>query len=178
MTVGEYHRMGDAGVFAPDARLELIEGEIIDMAPIGSRHAGMVRDLMRRLFHAAGPHAIVSCQDPIWLDDNNEPQPDLCLLRPREDLYRPSHPRPGDVLLVVEVADTTLVYDRDIKLPLYARAGIPEVWIVDLATPILQIHRTPAGDRYAEVAATAAPGILAPAALPEISVDLSALFPR
>jgi Uma2 family endonuclease len=176
LTVGDYHRMGDAGIFAPDARVELIAGEIIDMAPIGSRHAGTVSYLVHRLVLAAGLKACVSCQNPIVLDDYSEPQPDLCLLRPRADFYASAHPRPADVLLVVEVAETTLAYDRDIKLPLYARAGIPEVWIIDVAKPILHVHRAPAGDRYAEVTETTAPGIVALAAQPDIGIDLTGIF--
>ncbi len=176
LTVGQYHRMGEAGIFAPDARVELIEGEVIDMAPIGSRPAGTVSYLVHRFVLAAGPKACVSCQNPIILDAYNEPQPDLSLLKPRPDFYRSSHPRPADVLLAVEVAETTLTYDRDIKLPLYARAGIPEVWIIDLATPVLLIHRAPVADRYTERVETSAPGKVALAALPEIGIDLSGLW--
>src|SRR6266487_355884 len=128
----EYLRMGDAGVFAPDARLELIEGEIVEMAPIGSRHAGAVKALNRLFSRLVGDQAVVSVQDPVIIGDRSVPQPDLALLKPRADSYSGAHPTAADVLLMVEVADTTLPFDMDTKVPLYARSGIAEVWVVDL----------------------------------------------
>ena len=147
-TAEEYERMGEAGVFAPDARLELIEGEIIEMSPVGERHAACVKRLSRTLNRQADESIIVSTQDPILLDDGSEPQPDIALLKFRDDFYRSGHPRPEDVLLVIEVSDTTLQYDRQIKLPLYARAGIPEVLIFNLPDEQLEYHAQPTDGTY------------------------------
>jgi Uma2 family endonuclease len=139
-TVAEFERMGEAGVFTKDARLELIEGEIIEMSPIGSRHAACVKFLSRFLNQTVGDIALVSTQDPIRLNDFSEPQPDLALLRLRDDFYRDAHPTPVDVLLVIEVADTTLGYDRQVKVPLYAEAGIAEAWIINLTEERIEIY--------------------------------------
>lgn len=140
--------MGEAAIFHEDARLELIEGEIVEMSPIGSRHAACVNFLTGFLSRALGNAAIVSIQNPIQLNDLTEPQPDVALLRPRDDFYRNSHPQPRDVLLVIEVADTTVDYDRSIKLPLYATAGIPEVWIINLPAEHIEIYAAPLADAY------------------------------
>jgi Uma2 family endonuclease len=129
-TVHDYHRMGEAGILHEDDRVELIEGEIVEMAAIGTRHFSCVNGLTRLLVRGVGDEAIVSVQNPVRLDEHNEPQPDLTVLRVRD--YRESLPVPEDVLLLIEVSDTTLRYDRGVKLPLYARAGIREVCILDL----------------------------------------------
>ena len=150
-TVDEYHRMGEAGIFTEGDRVELVDGEILGMTPIGSLHAACVDRLNRLLVLSAGEQASVRVQSPISLGPDSEPQPDLTLLRPRHDFYASAHPRPGDVLLVVEVADTTLAFDRAVKVPLCARAGIPEVWLVDLAGEAVEVYRRPTGDQYAEV---------------------------
>lgn len=175
-TVAEYHRMGESGIFLPDARVELIDGEIIDMTPIGSRHAGIVKRLIRVFSRAVGDGAIVAAQDPISLGDFSEPQPDLALLRFREDFYARSHPRPEEILLVVEVSDATLQYDREVKLPLYARAGIPEAWLVDVDAGALEIHRRPSGGRYVEQERFGNPEKVEVSSLPGIGFDLSGLL--
>lgn len=131
-TVGEYRRMGETGIFQPDARVELVEGEIVEMSPIGKRHAACVARLTRALTFSLNLVALVWAQNPVELGDYSEPQPDLTLLKPRDDFYENAKPRPEDVLAVIEVSDTTLEYDRRVKVPLYARAGIPEVWIINL----------------------------------------------
>jgi len=131
-TVSEYDRMGETGVFAPGARVELIEGEIIEMSPIGSRHAACVERIRDHLHEFARRRFLVRTQNPIVLNDFSEPQPDISVLRFREDYYDKAHPRPQDVLLVIEVADTTFPFDRQVKLPLYARAGIPEFLLFNL----------------------------------------------
>jgi Uma2 family endonuclease len=176
LTVADYHRMGEAGVFAHDARVELIEGEVIDMAPIGSRHAGTVSFLIARFGVCLGGHGILWPQNPVVLDFHSEPQPDIAILRPRGDFYRLSHPRPKDVLVVIEVSETTLRYDQEVKLPLYARAGVPEVWIVDLENSVLLVYTEPDGEIYGQRLELSAPGVLAPSTLPEVAIDLSALF--
>jgi Uma2 family endonuclease len=152
ISAGEYERMGEAGIFPPGARLELIEGDIYEMSPIGSPHAACVKYLNRVLSELSGKTFIVGTQDPIRLDDFSEPQPDLTLLRWRADFYRGAHPTPADVLLVVEVADTTVVTDRTIKIPLYARAGILEAWVVNIPDERVEIYTDPAGEAYQTVA--------------------------
>jgi Uma2 family endonuclease len=177
LTVEEYHRMAQAGVLAPDARVELIEGEVIDMAPIGSRHWSVVNRLNRMLTLAVGEQAIVSVQSPLRLGPRSEPQPDLTLLKPQNDFYAHSLPTTADTLLVVEVADTTGAYDRQVKLPLYARHGVPELWIVDLEMAVLRVCRQPAGETYREIETLAAPGLQAIAALPGVTIDLAGILP-
>ncbi|HZH32583.1 MAG TPA: Uma2 family endonuclease [Pyrinomonadaceae bacterium] len=147
-SAAEFERMGEAGVFTKDARLELIEGEIIEMSPIGSRHAACVNFLTRFLIRALGDTTLVTIQNPIRLNDFSEPEPDLALLRLRDDFYRDAHPTPADVLLVIEVADTTLAYDRQIKAPLYAQAGIEETWIVNLTEEQIETYSGLADGSY------------------------------
>ncbi len=176
LTVADYYRMGEAGVFAPNARVELIEGEVIDMAPIGTRHAATVARLNRAASMAVGTKAIVSVQNPLRLGELSEPEPDLMLLKPRADFYADAHPTAADVLLLIEVADTSARYDREIKLPLYARHGVPEVWIVDLEARLLRFHRAPAGEAYGQSSTTASPGRTAIAALPGVEIDLAPIL--
>lgn len=145
-TVHDYHRMGEAGILHEDDRVELIEGEIVEMAAIGTRHFSCVNGLTRLLVRNVGDEAIVSVQNPVRLDEQTEPQPDLTVIRPRD--YRESLPVPKDVMLLIEVSDTTLRYDHGVKLPFYARSGIREVWIVDLAGEIIERHTDPSGYSY------------------------------
>jgi Uma2 family endonuclease len=147
-TVAQYNRMGETGILTEDDRVELIEGEIIEMSPIGRRHAACVGRLTNLFGRLLAERAIVWVQNPIVLNDYSEPQPDVALLRRRDDFYERSLPTPDDVLLVVEVADTTLEYDRQIKAPLYARAGIAEVWIVNLMDEKIEIYVQPMNDAY------------------------------
>jgi len=149
-TVDEYYRMGEAGVFDENDRVELLDGHIYAMSPIGSEHASCVDRLTRLFVLRAGNDAIVRVQNPVRLADDSEPEPDLALLAPRDDAYAAEHPGPEAVMLVVEVADTSLAFDREVKLPLYADAGIPEVWLVDLASGEMHVFRRPASDGYAE----------------------------
>lgn len=177
LSVAQYERMGEAGVLAADARVELIEGELIEMAPIGTRHAAAVKRLNHAFNAALGERAVVAVQDPLRLGDYSEPQPDLMLLRPRDDFYGAAHPTAADVLLLVEVSDTTIRFDRAIKLPLYAREKIAEVWIVDLDDLVLRIHRNPADGSYRDVQDLPAPsGLVELAAFPGIVIDLGGLL--
>ncbi len=175
LTVKEFDRMGEAGIFAPGERVELIDGELFKMSPIGSRHASRVSRLNNMLAHALFEHAIVSAQNPIVLGDLSEPEPDITVLEFRADYYSAAHPQAADILLLVEVADSSIRYDRKVKLPLYARHGVPEVWIFDLNKGRLEVHREPANgayrhrDYYSE-------GSITPAALPDIRVDLGPLL--
>jgi Uma2 family endonuclease len=170
--VEDYYRMAEAGILGEDDRVELIEGEIVEMPPIGSPHGGGVKALNRLFSRLVGDRAIVSVQDPVRLSEISEPVPDVCLLRPRQDLYRDSHPRPADVLLLVEVADTTAAFDRRVKLPLYARAGIAEYWIVDLEAGIVEVFRGPGPEGYAERAEFRPGDSVAPAAFPDAVLSL------
>lgn len=147
-TVSEFYQMADAGIFSEDDRVELLAGEIVEMSPIGSRHASCVDRLARSLHQQAGSSLIVRTQSPIRLDDHSEPQPDIAVIRFREDFYRDAHPGPADVLLIVEVADTSVDVDRGVKGPLYARAGIPEVWVVDLSDRFVDVYQDPYRDAY------------------------------
>lgn len=175
LTVSEYHKMGETGILGPDTRVELIDGEIIDMAPIGSRHAGTVNMLIKRFGKATGDRAILAVQNPLMLSDYWEPQPDVMLLRSRPDHYRDNHPRAADVLLLIEVAESSAGYDRNIKLPGYARHGIPEVWLIDLEQGEITAYRDPAPEGYREVRRVQAPYQEAPLMLSEITVDLGGL---
>lgn len=149
-TVSEYHRMAEAGILGEDDSVELINGQLYVMSPIGSQHAACVRRLSRLFFQHTGPDALVSVQNPIFIDPDSEPEPDVALLKPRDDDYAARHPRPEEVLLVVEVAGSSLTFDQKTKLPVYARAGIPEVWIVALDEDRLYVYRQPEAGRYAE----------------------------
>jgi Uma2 family endonuclease len=147
-TVAEFERMGEAGIFRADDRLELLEGEIYEMSPIGSRHAACVDFLIAVLSPLARRRFIVRGQNPVRLDDFSEPQPDIALLRWRDDFYRHAHPTPADVLLVIEVADSTVESDRGYKIPLYAKAGIPETWLVNMPAERIEIYAEPANGAY------------------------------
>jgi len=147
-TVAEYERMGQIGIFSEDDRVELVCGEIIEMSPIGERHAACVDFLTQFITLRLRRDAIVRVQNPVQLDDYSEPQPDIAVLKRRDDFYRRAHPRPEDVLLVIEVSDSPLEYDRKVKTPLYAGAGIPEAWLVNLPEERIEVYSDPAGGEY------------------------------
>ena len=175
LTVSDYHRMGEAGILGTE-RVELIDGELIDMAPIGAGHAGTVRGLNRVLTAACMGRAIVDVQNPVRLDGFSEPQPDLAVLRLRADDYRGAHPGPADVLLVVEVADSSLRFDREVKLPMYARAGIGEVWIVDLGARVVESDAGLVDGGYATVRRHGSEATVALTLSPDIEVMLGDVF--
>ncbi len=143
LSVDDYYRMAEVGILDRGARVELIDGEIIDMSPIGVVHAALVNVLVRYLSQHFGDSTFVSSQNPLQLDHENEVEPDLTLLRPRSDCYCTAHPTAADTLLVIEVADTSLAYDLDVKVPLYARFGVPEVRVIEAATRRTQLFRGP-----------------------------------
>jgi len=147
-SVEDYHRMGEAGILAEDDRLELVDGEVVEMSPIGGQHMNCVNLLNRFLSRHCGDDVVVSVQNPIRLGDRSEPQPDIALIRWGAKANRLTVPGPSQVLLVIEVSDTTLPYDRDVKLPLYAGAGIPEAWIFDLQGGAIVRHTEPVGDAF------------------------------
>ena len=172
-TVQEYHLMSEAGVFANNERVELIEGEIIQMAAIGTRHASSVKRLIAVFSDLERRKAIIGAQDPIQLTERTEPQPDVVLLRPRADYYATAHPVPSEVLLLVEVADSTVDNDRNIKVPIYARSLIQEVWLVDLVENCLEVYRQPGPNGYSLMLKFWRGQQVAPLAFPdfEVSVD-------
>jgi Uma2 family endonuclease len=176
LTVAEYHRMCEVGILTERDRVELIEGELIAMSPIGSEHAGAVNALTRLLVQAVGERGTVAVQNPVRLDDLSEPQPDFAVLKPRADDYRRATPRSGDVLLIVEVADTSLAYDRDVKRSLYARHGVPEFWIVNLAGNEVEVCRAPTGDQYASVSHVGRDGVLEPELLSGVAIAVTAIL--
>ncbi|MDT0499271.1 Uma2 family endonuclease [Algiphilus sp. W345] len=173
-TVRDYYLMAQAGILRPEDRTELIDGEIIDMAPIGSAHASVVKKIVWQLQTQLLNQAILSVQDPIHLNDLSQPQPDIALLRPRPDFYRDAHPQAADVLLLIEVADSSLDYDRNTKLALYARHAIPEVWLVDLPASRVERWQQPSTKTYQTQDILS--GHVAPGLLPACGIDISALF--
>ena len=175
-TVADYHRLAETGVLEPDARVELLDGQVVDMSPIGSRHAGTVKWLSRRLGSLLGDRAILGVQDPVVLDEYSEPEPDIAVLEPRADFYREAHPRASDVLLIVEVADATLEKDRDIKVPLYARDGIREVWIVDLNADRVEVYRDPRDGDYESQAIRMRADTLTMLAFPDVALRVDELI--
>jgi Uma2 family endonuclease len=175
ITVDEYEQMVKAGVFREDDRLELIEGDLVKMSPIGAAHAGYVKRLNRLLSQQVSGNALIAIQDPVRLI-RSEPEPDIALLRPRADDYIDSLPQAADIVLVVEVADTSVDYDRQVKLPLYAAAGITEAWLLDLNRRVVEVHRQPGEAGYAEKRTLRAGDQLTNAALPGFALGLNELF--
>ncbi len=173
-TVDDYHRMREAGILSEDDRVELIEGEIVVMSPIGKRHASAVNRLLDKFLPLQlRRKAIISVQNPIRLGEHSEPQPDLALLVPRDDFYAEGHPGPDDVLLLVEVVESSGDYDREVKVPLYARFGIREVWLVDLEKGILEVYREPSQKGYRTRQLLGDDATVSPIAFPEIELSVS-----
>ncbi|NOG72564.1 Uma2 family endonuclease [Roseicella sp. DB1501] len=168
-----YYRMAEAGILTRDDRVELIEGEIVDMVPIGSPHSAAVNGLIAVLASAVQGRATVTAQSPLRLSDASEPRPDFMLLKPRADVYRSAHPTPADVLLLVEVAQSSLAYDRQVKLPLYARHKVPEVWIVNLGEDVVEVYREPKDEAYLATTLAARGDMLEPAALPGLRIAVT-----
>lgn len=175
-SVEEYHRMAEVGILGSDDRVELIDGELVTMAPIGKWHASRVSRLDHLFQKAAADDALVWVQSPISLPPRSEPQPDIALLKPRADFYASALPAAQDVLLIVEVADTSLAYDRDIKLKLYARHGIPEFWILDREHLALEIHREPSAKGYRITLRPEAAESISPVAVPRVVINVGDLF--
>ena len=166
LTRKDYYRLGEAGTLGEGDRVELLEGQLIDMSPIEPRHAIVTDNLAERLVKAFSGRAQVRCQGPVVLDEGSEPHPDFALVRRPWRGYPHTHPEPGDIFLLIEVADSSLAFDRTVKLRLYARAGIPEVWIVDLTTDGVLVHRGPSGRAYGPEVRVEGAGVLGVEALP------------
>jgi len=175
-SVDDYYRMAEAGILSEDSRVELIDGDIIVMSPIGPRHASVVDRLIDRFATRTANRAILRVQSPIHLNEHNEPEPDLTLLRPRDDFYESSHPGPNDVLLFIEVMDRSADYDRNTKLNLYARFGLSEVWLIDLAQHLVEVYRTPNQGVDTEILIRKPGQTVSPAALPDLELAMDALF--
>lgn len=178
-TSAEYHAMDDAGVFAPDERVQLIAGEIVVMSPMGSRHAAGIC-LLTDAFATSGRLAgrvLARVQLPVVIPATSESEPDLALLVRREGGYARAHPRPEDVRLLVEVADSTLAYDRRVKLPLYAAAGIPESWLMNLQEDVIEAHTDPSPNGYRTVRRYHLGDAIAPITFPELLIPVSQLIP-
>ena len=172
-TVRDFYRMAEAGVFREDDRVELLAGEVVEMTPIGSHHAACVNRLHRMFHDRLESSVIVSVQNPVRLEEHSEPQPDLAVIRFRSDFYREAHPSAADVLLVVEVADSSADLDREVKVPLYARAGIPEVWVVDLAAGAVDVYRGASPQGYRHHRPMGSADRLIPDQLPSLEVAVS-----
>jgi Uma2 family endonuclease len=176
-TVHDYHRMGEAGILSEDDRVELIYGEIVAMSPIGPRHNAAVDRANRAMVHATGDKAIVRVQGSVGLDEYNEPQPDIVLLRPKEDFYASRLPDPGDILLIVEIAESSLEYDRTIKSRLYAETGIPEYWVADLKKDCLFAYGDLRDKSYHRIRELHRGDYVAPLLLPECRLRIDVLLP-
>jgi Uma2 family endonuclease len=176
-SVEEYYGMGEAGILKPDERTELIEGEIYIMPPIGPGHAAGGSRAARSFHRRLGDRAVVRSRNPIRLSNDSEPQPDIVLARPDFDRYRAAHPRPEDIYLVVEVSDTTLATNRDVKLPLYARAGIPEAWLMNLRDDRIEVYRDPAPEGYRSITLVPRDGAVTPLAFPDVTIPCAELLP-
>ena len=177
-SVKEYYLMAEAGILSPRDRVELIDGEIVQMAAIGSYHAACVDTLTRLFIETLGRRVIVRVQNPVRLSEYSEPEPDVALLRPRADFYRDAHPRAGDVMLIVEVSHSTVEYDRDVKTPLYAEAGIPELWLVNLDEDFIDGLSDPDGAGYRTTRRYARGERIAPSLLPDAALEVSEILRR
>lgn len=175
-TVQEYHLMAEAGVFRDNERVELIAGEIIQMEAIGRRHAARVDRLAELFYDRLRRFAIIRVQNPICLDDLSEPQPDIALVQRRTDFYEESLPNSGDILLLVEVADSTVNYDRTVKVPNYARSGIREVWLWDLEANCLEVYRNPTANGYSSMQKFECGASISPLAFPELEVSIDRIL--
>jgi Uma2 family endonuclease len=176
LTLADYHSRVESGVLTEDDRVELIEGEIVPMAAIGSRHAACVRRLSLLFFEGLGGRALVSAQNPVALVDDSELEPDIVLLNPHGDFYSERHPGAEDVLLVIEVADATLQKDRNRKGPLYARSGIREYWLLNLLSSALEVYRDPRPEGYGSVQVLRRGEAVSSWAFPDLVLDVASIF--
>jgi Uma2 family endonuclease len=177
-TVEQYHKMIESGILTEDDRVELIRGEIIEMSPIGTKNAACVKCLNQLLSRKLWDRVLIAIQDPIELNDNLEPQPDVALLKPREDFYETAHPQPQDIFLLIEVADSSVNYEREEKIPLYAEANIIEVWLVDINEQIVEVYREPTAAGYQLMQKFTFGQTLSIQAFPDINITVNEIFGR
>jgi Uma2 family endonuclease len=175
LSLDDYQRMLDAGILTGASHVELIEGVIVDMSPIGSLHAGVV-DQIVRVIAPQTTNAILRVQNPVRLGGYSEPEPDIALLKPRKDYYKKSHPEAEDILLIIEVADSSIDYDRKIKIPLYAQHRVPEVWLIDLNLQRIEIYLEPSDDGFRKILKPSLDTALSPALVAEIKFVSRELF--
>jgi len=176
-TVRDYHQMVNAGILCEDDRVELIHGEVVRMSPIGTRHNAAVRRATHALVKIVDDRAIVSVQGSIQLGEYDEPQPDIVLLRPRDDFYASRHANPPDTLLIVEMADSSLEYDQTVKMSLYAKTGVPEYWIANLQNDCLIVYQDPHENTYRVIRELRRGDAIAPQRLQECRIPIDALLP-
>ena len=176
LTVSQFQQMIAHGILTKDDRVELLNGEILAMSPINPSHAGLANRLNRLLVRLVEDRAVVAVQNPIQLDDESQPQPDLCLLRPRADDYTTAHALPHEVLLAIEIAESSARLDRAVKRPAYARAGIAELWIIDLKKKVVEVYRDPADGEYQTTLLVRGGQTLAPQALPDVALQAAMLL--
>ncbi|MEH2299918.1 MAG: Uma2 family endonuclease [Nostoc sp.] len=177
-TVEQYHKMVESGILKEDDRVELIRGEIIEMSPIGTKHAACVNRLVNLLVQLLGKRVILAAQNPVVLNNNSEPQPDVALLKSRDDFYATAHPQPQDIFLLIEVADSTVVYEREEKIPLYAKANIIEVWLVDINEQIVEVYQQPTAVRYQLMQKFTSGQTLSIQTFPDVSISVNEIFGR
>jgi Uma2 family endonuclease len=174
--VEQYHQMIESRILTESDRMELIQGEILQMSPVGRRHAACVDRLVELLVLQLASQAIVRVQNPIQLNNHSEPQPDLALLRRRPDFYAQGHPTPDDILLIIEVSDSSADYDREVKVPVYAQDGIFEVWLIDLNAQTLEVYREPSGKDYQVKQKFSRGQTVSPLSFPELSLTIEQIF--
>lgn len=177
-TVEQYHKMVESGILKEDERVELIRGEIIEMSPIGAKHAACVNRLVNLLVQLLGKRVIVAAQNPVALNNNSEPQPDVALLKPRDDFYATAHPQPQDIFLLIEVADSTILYEREEKIPLYAKADIIEVWLVDINEQIVEVYQQSIAAGYQHIQKFTSGQSLSIKAFPNVNITVNEIFGR
>ncbi len=175
-TVDQYYKMGEVGILGLEQRTELIEGEIIEMSPIGAKHSGSINRLNRIFAGLVGNQAIISIQNSIRINNHSEPQPDIAILYWREDFYVENLPIPSEVFLLIEVADSTLKYDREVKAIIYAKAGIPELWIANLEAQVFEVHRQPSETGYQQVQIYEKGEIINLLMLPDVAIAVDDIF--
>ncbi|BAY15788.1 hypothetical protein NIES21_16070 [Anabaenopsis circularis NIES-21] len=177
-TVQQYHKMVESGILTENDRVELIRGEIVEMSPIGTKHAGCVNRLINLLVQLLGNRVIVAAQNPVELNDNSQPQPDVALLKPRDDFYAAAHPQPQDIFLLIEVADSTIIYDREEKIPLYAEANIIAVWLVDINEQVVEVYQQPSATGYQFIQKFAGGETLSIPGFSDVTITVNEIFGR
>ncbi|BBD60133.1 hypothetical protein NIES2109_29280 [Nostoc sp. HK-01] len=177
-TVQQYHKMFELGILKEDERVELIRGEIIEMSPIGTKHAACVKCLNKLLSSKLRDRVLIAIQDPVELNDNSQPQPDVALLKPRDDFYAAAHPQPQDIFLLIEVADSTIIYDREEKIPLYAEANIIAVWLVDINEQIVEVYQQPTATGYQHIQKFAGGETLSIPGFSDVTITVNEIFGR
>ncbi|WP_427162829.1 Uma2 family endonuclease [Aliinostoc sp. HNIBRCY26] len=175
-TVDQYHKMIESGILTADDRVQLIRGEIIEMSPIGTKHASCVKRLNKIFANKLGDRVLIAIQDPVELDDSSEPQPDVALIKPRDDFYENAHPQPQDIFLLVEVADSTIQFDREVKIPLYAIANISVVWLIDINEQTIEVYQQPTVTGYQQIQKFTRGETLVIPGFPDVKITVDEIF--